>query len=262
MLTGEDLQRFESAGYLEIQRATSTQEIERVRAIVVGLLARRAGLEAGDYLDLVGDDREATRIPQILMPSKYAPELVDSKLHADAAQLAPAVLGDGVVSQGEHIIAKPAMPTPEVPLHQDEAFWGENTEYRSVSIWFPLQDTDQDNGCLHFVPGSHRLDVLPHRGIGGDRSNNGLELIEHQHFHPVSVPLRSGDATIHHCRTIHGSGPNRSGRPRYAYVFGFGLAPRRREQARDFPWIKHRTLVREQRLRESGREPTKMRPEH
>jgi hypothetical protein len=261
-LTDSDMQRFADDGYVAIRGATTVDEVERVRAIVESLVERRAGIARGDYLDLVGDDRtEVARVPQILMPARYASELADAPLRAHAERIARALLGGPVVYEGEHLITKPPSCAPDTPLHQDEAFWGENTEYHSLSIWFPLQDADEDNGCLRFVPGSHRLDVVPHRSIGGDRANNGLEVVDAERFRPVSLPLRRGDASVHHCRTIHGSGPNRSDRPRHAYIFGFGLPARAREQPREFGWLRDRVLVREARARQAGYEPTRMRPE-
>ena len=262
VLTGRDIRRFHTDGYLSIKGLVPAQDVQRARAIAAALVEQRVGSERGDYLDLVGDDRaEAARVPQILMPARYAPELANSPLRAAAERIAQDLLAGPVMYEGEHIIAKPSPPGDEVPLHQDEAFWGENTEYDSISIWFPLQDTDERNGCLRFVPGSHRGEVVPHRSIGGDRSNNGLEIVAPEQARTVSAPLGCGDATVHHCRTIHGSGPNHSGDVRYAYIFGFGRPARVRAQPRQFAWLHGRTLARETRVLEAGHELTRMRPE-
>jgi ectoine hydroxylase-related dioxygenase (phytanoyl-CoA dioxygenase family) len=263
LLTEEDKRFFESSGYLVIRNATPVEEVERVRGIVASLVERRAGDERGDFLDLVGSDRpgEEARLPQILMPIRYAPEIANGRLREDAERIARELLGGPVIYEGEHIITKPPQISPETPLHQDEAHWGERTDYNSLSIWFPLQDTHEENGCLRFVPGSHKLDVQPHRSVGGDPRINGLELAEPQRFQPISEPLLAGGATVHHCRTIHGACSNRSPRPRYAYIMGFGLQARPRAEPRDFYWLKEKQLLREERARQGGYELTRMRPE-
>lgn len=261
-MTGDDIRTFHEEGYLAVRAATDAQGLVRVRTVAAALIAARAGAERGDHLDLIGNDRAGpARVPQILMPTRYAAELGDHPLRRDAWRIARALLGDAAAYQGEHIIAKPSSPASEVPLHQDEAFWGEATEYHSITVWFPLQDTDARNGCLRVVPRSHRLDVIAHRSIGGDPTNNGLEIVAPERFAAVCVPLRCGDASVHHCRTIHGSGANRSGGDRYAYVFGFGLPVRPRSEPRTFPWLRDRKLLRETLARQAGRELTRMRPE-
>ncbi len=251
------------SGYLTLRQVTPVAEIERVRALVEELFARRVGREVGDFLDLAGDDREAEAagLPQLLMPTKYAPELSSGRLREDAERIARRILGDGVVSEGEHVILKPALVGAETPLHQDEAFWSGNLDYQSLSLWFPLQDVTAEGGCMHYVAGSHRLGVLPHHSVDGDPTKNGLEIDQPERFEPIAEPLMRGDVTAHHCRTIHGAGANRTSHPRFAYIFGFGLPAERAAEPRDFYWLREKRTLREERARQHGFELTKMRPE-
>jgi hypothetical protein len=49
--------------------------------------------------------------------------------------------------------------------------------------------------------------------------------------------MKEKGATIHHCRTLHYTGPNHSDGPRRAYILGFGTPPKKRAVARDFYWL-------------------------
>ncbi|MDB6042320.1 MAG: Deoxyhypusine synthase [Gammaproteobacteria bacterium] len=66
------------------------------------------------------------------------------------------------------MILKPAHQGGATPWHQDEAYRvAPDFDYRQVSIWVPLQDATLENGCMMYIPGSHRSGVLPHRSRGG-----------------------------------------------------------------------------------------------
>ena len=262
-LTGRQKVDYAAGGYLALLDVVERGEIERVRSIVEDLFARRAGADTGDFLDLAGtdEDLENARLPQILMPVKYAKELDRSGLRDAAERVALELLGGPVQYEGEHVIIKPPAGGAETPMHQDEAYWSEATEYDSLSIWFPLQDVSEENGCMRFVPGSHQWGVLPHRSVENDVRKNGLVVIDAPKYRTVPVPLAAGGATVHHCRTIHGSGLNRSRNVRLAYIYGFGLRARKLPEARDFFWQKEKRLLREERARMMGTTLTKMRPE-
>jgi hypothetical protein len=260
-----DAQRaaYERDGYAVLPALVDPGEIARVRDIALRLIAARAGWERGDFFDLVGNDRDdqPPAMPQLLMPQRYAPELAGTQLRSAAQRIASELLGAPVVVEGEHVICKPGPTGPPTPLHQDEAFWSPTTEYRSLSIWFPLLDARPDNGCLRFVPGSHRGPVLDHHSFAGDPTNNSIEIDAPERFAPVDAPCPAGGATVHHCRTIHGAHDNRGEEPRLAYIFGFGLPARQLATPRSFPWQNQRRSLREDRAHSLGHEPTRMRPE-
>ena len=105
---------------------------------------------------------------------------------------------------------------------------------------------------MQFVPGSHKLEILPHHSIGHDVRVHGLELdetlVESVTRGAVACPLPPGGATIHLNRTLHYAGPNTSNIPRRAFIAGFGLpstpwvgTPRR------FPWNEMKQTARESR---------------
>lgn len=250
-LTEEQIAFYHREGYLVLPRLTTDDEIERLRHIYDRLFARRAGREEGNQFDLGGADEEGATatLPQILNPAKYAPELAETQLRVNALAVARQLLGAEADYRGEHAILKPAGYGAPTPWHQDEAYWDPGKEYESMSIWVPLQEATAENGCMEFVPGSHRGEVLPHHSIGHDPRVHGLEVDAADTSRAVACPLPPGGATIHHNRTLHYAGPNRSDAPRRAYILGFGLPSRDRVAPRDFPWNTMKQTAREARRR-------------
>ena len=249
VLTEEQIAFYHREGYLALDAITTPEEVEWLRRIYDRLFDSRAGREAGDQFDLGGADEEGEEavLPQILNPSKYAPELKEGLFRTNASAIARQLLGPEVRPAGEHAILKPAQTGAETPWHQDEAYWDPTLDYTSLSIWIPLQPATPENGCMQFVPGSHLHQVATHHTINHDPRIHGLEVDEVDTSAAVACPIPAGGATIHHNRILHYAGPNNSDIPRRALILMFGLKPAQRSEARDFSWNTQKQTAREQR---------------
>jgi ectoine hydroxylase-related dioxygenase (phytanoyl-CoA dioxygenase family) len=252
-LSPEQVSFYHEHGFLALNPITTPEEVAWMRNIYDGLFERRAGREEGNQFDLGGTDEEGKEaaLPQILSPSRYAPELKSGLFRVNALAIARQLLGAETMPRGDHAIFKPAGIGAPTPWHQDEAYWDPGKVYRSMSFWIPLQEATEDNGCLWFVPGSHKLDVAEHQSIGSDPRIHGLELKEGSIdiSDAVACPLKPGGATIHTNRTLHYAGPNRSGVPRRALILGFGLPDETCETPRRFPWNEIKKTARDERAR-------------
>jgi ectoine hydroxylase-related dioxygenase (phytanoyl-CoA dioxygenase family) len=241
-LTSDQVDFFRREGYLVLPALTTPADVERLQGVYDRLFTSKAGRAQGDHLDLVTTDEEDQTpvLPQILNPSKYAPELAATLLRVNAEAIAAQLLGPGWKFSGEHAILKPPHTEAATPWHQDEAYAQPEWEYNYINIWIPLQEATLDNGCMHFVPGSHRQEVLPHHPIGNDPRVIGLEVDDPEQVtaSAVACPVPAGSATIHHGRTLHYTGPNRSDQPRRAYILMFETPRQPRTTPRDFPWLR------------------------
>ena len=83
-----------------------------------------------------------------------------------------------------------------------------------ATIWIALDRADQGNGCLHYVRGTHRLDLPSKLGLDFDTRSEGA----------IAVEVNPGDAAIHHSLTVHWSEPNRSERSRKAISYFYWAA--------------------------------------
>lgn len=256
-LTKEEISRFAEEGFLALPRLTDEEDVAFLRSSYDRIFAEQAGREVGDQFDLAGTDEEGTKasLPQILHPAHYAPEMNRSKLLANATAVARQLLGSSGSCEIAHAIFKPAQHGAETPWHQDAAYWSPELRYRSISIWVPLQEATEENGCMQFVPGSHLLDVLPHRSINNDPRIHGLEITPEAQAKitgVVSCPLEAGGATIHGPYMLHHTPPNRSKIPRRALILNAGLPPEPRSKALVFPWAEQRTTERDRRARDAA----------
>lgn len=257
-LADEQLAQFARDGFLVIDNFTTPEECASVKEIYDRLFAARSGRESGDQFDLAGSDEEGkeAKLPQILSPHKYAPELTETLAWANAGALLRQIYGTEEIGYGDHAILKPARNGAPTPWHQDEAYWDPNVKYRSLSIWLPLQDTDIEMGCMWFVPGSHKKEIVPHRPIGGDSRVHGLELdptFEIDLSTAVACPIPAGSVTVHDSRTLHYAAGNQTDTPRRAWILSGGAPGQPWDgEPRSFPWQAMRDTARERRAKGLG----------
>lgn len=255
-ISDEQIAFFHENGFLAVEAITTQEEVARMRVAYDDIFARRAGRDEGMEFDLGGtdEDDQVAVLPQILEPRKYAEALRDTLYETNALAVSRQLLGEEAQARGSHAIFKPARYGSATPWHQDEAYWSSAHDHCSLSVWMPLQEATLENGCMQFIPGSHRLDVLPHHHIHNDPRIHGLEVDDGlvDLSTAVACPLPPGGATFHLSRTLHYTGPNRSDVPRRAFILGFGLPMKPRETPRDFYW-QRRTATTAARKREAAR---------
>jgi len=251
-LTEAQLLHLREHGFLRLDRVATTAETSHIRGVVEKLFAARAGYEEGAHFNFAGadDDPAAPSFPQIIAPHNYAASLRRTDYYKRASAIARQILGPEARFGGDHTLLKPALNGPVTPWHQDEAFRNPNSEYREISIWMPLQPVNEVNGCMQFIPGTHRGPILPHRSQNNDPRAHALEACEGVDLAAaVSCPLPAGGCTIHTGRTLHAAGPNRSTAPRLAYVLNFVIPPVPALSPRSFPWLEEKETARLKRMR-------------
>lgn len=233
-LTDEQVAAFERDGYLVVDAIADPREVVALRDGYDEIFGRVGGFAEQDRIELALDG-ERPVLPQIVNPERYLPELVQGTAYANAQRLARQLLGPGMVPMGNHAINKPPLDGAPTPWHQDEAYWDPHADHTAISVWVPLQDVDESNGCMAFVPGSHREPVRPHRLIHPDA--HGLRLADDtEPAGAVACPIPAGSATVHAGRTLHYAGPNRTDRPRRAVAFAFACPSAPRATPHDYPW--------------------------
>ncbi len=220
-------------GYAVIPSLFDPIEISRIAREIDRLFEDYARLPAGHTYDLDSrpGDGSPGRIPALRGVLTLRPELRAARGLARAVTLAENLIGPEAEVLWDSAVYKPSGSSSETPWHQDEAVYGLSKIRKPRSIvyfWVALDAVGESSGCIRFVPGSHLGPLLPHAWRNGDTSSSLVVSGPIEGPAMVSVPLGPGDATVHHSRTLHGSGPNASGSCRKGWVLGVGrpAAPR------------------------------------
>lgn len=115
-------------------------------------------------------------------------------------------------------------------MHQDCTFRKPDSAYRNLATSFiqfaiAVDPATVENGCLQFVPTSHKEGKpLLEGGYEGWDANQANAAVLSRFPAPVNGIMDPGDVILWSPYTIHGSQPNRSARPRRVYINGFARA--------------------------------------
>lgn len=131
------------------------------------------------------------------------------------------LLGGSVRFWHDQLFCKPARHGGVVAWHQDYSYWTRTKPMAHLTCWIALEDANIDNGCLHYVPKSHKWDLLPITGLAGDMEAIREVLSPSQcaaFARHIPIELKKGYATFHHPLLMHGSFENKTERQRRATV--------------------------------------------
>ncbi len=121
----------------------------------------------------------------------------------------------------DQLFCKPARHGGVVAWHQDYSYWTRTIAMQHLTCWTGLDDASVENGCLHYIPKSHKWGLLDAPSLAGDM--NGImsylnDEQKEQFKNPVAIELKKGYATFHHPLMVHGSYENKSEISRRAFV--------------------------------------------
>lgn len=125
---------------------------------------------------------------------------------------------DPAIIQSMYIF-KPPKIGGEVVCHQDSTYIYTEPE-SCVGFWFALEDATTENGCMHFIPGGHKL-PLKQRNYRVGEYETRTEILDNEPWpEHLKMPAEAaaGTLVIFNGRAPHLSGPNLSEKSRHAYT--------------------------------------------
>ena len=156
---------------------------------------------------------------------RISPAFHDLVFFGPLVKAAEQLLGGPVRFWHDQLFVKPPYEGGVVAWHQDYSYWTRTQPVAHLTCWVALDDSVVENGCLQYVPGSHRWNLLPK----GELANN-MEAIfkvlpdqQKREFEPVAIELKAGQASFYHPLLVHGSYENDSDHPRRGAVINFIL---------------------------------------
>ena len=121
----------------------------------------------------------------------------------------------------DQLFCKPARHGGVVAWHQDYSYWTRTGPIQHLTCWTGLDDATEANGCLQYIPGSHRWNLLNKTALAGDMEGlyEHLDADQQKAFdNKVAIEMKAGYGTFHHPLLVHGSYANRSEHSRRALV--------------------------------------------
>lgn len=229
---------FAERGFVIYRNVLTPDVVEGARVAMNRLVDRCADglMKSGTISEPLADEPFETRLmmlyqgrldeaPKSFRPELHLPELFDVFFAPAVLDLGEEILGPEI-RQYPIYTARPKFPEAERHLvlwHQDGGYTGVDKgvdELRMVNVWSPLVPAKVENGCMQFVPGTHRLGVVRH-----DKREHYLEIpadiLAPYLPQAVDIELEPGDVVLFHNLLFHHGHPNRSNGIRWSLDWRF-----------------------------------------
>ena len=220
-LTEEQVSFYRENGYLAGLRVLNEEQLEALRGELAQLVDPS---HPGHELFYEFNANESADPSKILFHAlgawRIKPALHDLLWHPAFVVPASQLIGGAVRFWHDQIFYKPAHHGGVVIWHQDYSYWTRTTPVAHISCWLGLDDSTRANGCVHYVPGSHRWPLLPRASFANhmDAILDALAPEQRANFKPVPIELKAGECSFHHSFMVHGSYANETAVPRRALV--------------------------------------------
>ena len=214
LLSAAEVARYHQEGYVVPQNYRLPEMVlAEVRAAYDQLLAENAGIASdimlGPHLSKPG--AQGVRGGRAWFDLATRPEILD---------MVEQLIGPDIILWGTTIFGKPARDGKATPWHQDGDYYPVRP-LEVLTIWIALDDATPENGCMRFIPGSHRAHKL-YSHHWEENPDLTINLVcDREHFDEdsaVDLILEAGQISFHDVYMIHDSGPNRTDRRRAAFV--------------------------------------------
>ncbi len=203
----EQIQFYQDNGFVVIDDFLDTNELETWRDNVGEAVASRGNRKLADGSMMEEDNYYARVFAQRINlwndHEGMRRLMLDERLGKMAADLAQV---DGIRIWHDQALIKPPWGNP-TGWHLDNPYWSFYSR-DAISIWVALDDVTPDNGCLYFVPGSHKTATYDNVGIGSNIGDLFDAYPQWSAMTAASAAMKAGSCSFHNGLCAHGAGAN------------------------------------------------------
>ncbi len=248
--TREQKELYETNGYLVLRNVIPTDLAAEMRGVIRNvILSPEPGTNADiDPMDPMEDSLQG-RIARFRKLANFcvSAPLIWHNFHAGEKILYHVryFLGDDIIVKFNSCFLKPARTGSATPWHQDNGLWRDG-ETDPANCWMPLEPATRENGCLQFIPGSHKSGIVEHvlypDSIHGELPREHVKDMVSRHGID-HIEMGAGDIVFWHSSMMHYSPPNKSEKGRIA-IAGVWTNPQIVKTSKRF-WNKFRWAMKD-----------------
>ena len=204
MLTKNQIDHYRNKGYISSICALTSSEAKEIREEIEKIEKKWPGALDGinrNYVHLI------------------SPILNKVCLNKNILDAVESIIGKNILICGTTLFIKEKKEKGFVSFHQDAKYIGLEP-HNWVTVWLAVTDTNENNGCMRMLPGSHKENLKFHE----EKFDKNNLLTRGQTIKDVSldktdpIVLKAGEISLHHPLIVHGSGLNNSDDRRIGFV--------------------------------------------
>ncbi len=214
-ITQQQKEFYDDNGFVIVEDFLNQEELEHWRIVVTEAVEQRGGKKFPNRSTEVGEEDSINEdadyfgnvFDQLLNLWQTHDGVRQLMLNERLGQMAATLAGvEGIrIWHDQALIKKPwANPTA---WHLDTPFWSFDSR-NSISIWVALDDATLENGCLFFIPGSHKDTTFENPGITKNMNAIFDSYPKYRTSKSVAATMKAGSCSFHNGLTIHGAHAN------------------------------------------------------
>ena len=222
-LTQEQVEQYREQGFVTHRQLLDPDEVSQLKTAVLDTVAsmgsRKIADERSDWTEGTGYyDRVFTQKLNLWRASETVKQYM---LHPEIGRMLCDLEGvDGYRVWHDQALIKEPFGNP-TGWHLDNPYWSFYSRH-AVSIWIALEDATLENGCMWFMPGSHKLATWDNVGLDGNQDDLFRKAYPAMaEIDPVPAPMRAGDCSFHNGLTAHGANANMTRQRRVAMTCAY-----------------------------------------
>jgi len=224
-LTQEQINFYQENGFIIIEDFLTPAELATWRQHVDDAVEKRADRRLADGPGWEDDDSEESRYYNRVFVQRLnlwtdhegmRELMLDPRLGKLASELAGV---DGMRIWHDQALIKLPWANP-TGWHLDNPYWSYSSR-DAISIWVALDDATRDNGCLYFLPGTHKTATFDNSGIGVNTGELLDVYPQWAEIQSVAAPMKAGSCSFHNGLLAHGAGANMTPGTRRAMTCGY-----------------------------------------
>ena len=241
LLYTQQRQAFEAQGYLLVRQVLDAQVFDPLRSVAMSAINQYAKslYDQGQISDLHKNLSFYKRLTKISRQSQTGPllhwnwnkqvfgqEVYQLITHSTILDIVASLLGPEITANGDYWL-RFKMPTGDdsvFPWHQDSIYYNGNANpdqsvilserSQILTVWIPMVDVDEKNGCLQIIPGSHKRGL---RSARRDENGRQVPIEDVETWADVkNIKMKVGDVCVFGNLTFHRSLANISDEIRWS----------------------------------------------
>lgn len=207
---------FQQLGFAHVPGFLSKEELQEVIKHLSVVTRSTVSEMPSNCVFYEGKVSQST-LKQLIDINLYDPFFGEMLANSKFSEIAEFFLEDEVIGKTVEYFNKPPKIGKATPPHQDGFYFMLNPSV-AVTMWLALEEAGEDNGCVHYVKGSHLQAMRPHGKTQTLGFSQGIVDFgnEYDRANLVSIAAKPGDLLIHHSLTVHLAGSNQSEKSRRA----------------------------------------------
>ena len=224
-LTPAQIAQYQDEGWLIVEDFLPADELAKLSdAVEAGVQAMGGSKVSGEHNEGIKDDPGSYYDKVFLQRVniwRVNDDVKDFFLNPALGEMLCSLAGiDGIRIWHDQTLQKLAWGNPSA-WHLDVPNWSFHSP-DAISIWIALNDVNIQNGCMYFLPGSHKIADFDRKGsFSPDMDTLFDEYPEFRGIEPVAIEMKAGSASFHNGLMAHAAGPNMTPRPRRAMTCAY-----------------------------------------